>query len=106
MKKVIAAIENGRQRGASRFIESDDTRYCCSAAIQKHDEEYKAHVSVIREENFYRDEFDILFTRSFSDLQGAIDCVNSNGEIRFDEFAALKGQKIFNPAIDEENEAR
>ena len=104
MEEIVAAIENGKQRGSSRSLERDGTTYWCDAAIQKHDGQYKAHVSVIREENMTCEEFEIFFTRGFSDLQGAIDCVNSNGEIRFDEFAVLRGQRIFNPVFAEENE--
>ena len=104
MGNLFVQIEKGKQRGATRSIEIDGHMYWCSAGIQKHNKTYKAHVSVIREDNMASENYDVLFTRSFSDLKKAIDCVNSNGHIRFDEFSVVKGQKIFNPEFDEENE--
>ncbi len=104
MNGLVRAIENGKQRGSSKSVTIDGTIIWCSAAIQKYNEKYKAHVSVIKNDNIVTETFDILFTREFITLTEAIECIDTNGCVKFEEFTALKGQKIFCPDFSEENE--
>jgi len=106
MTDSATAIESGKQRGVSRSLTIDSEKLWCDAAIQKHDGVYKAHVSVIRERNMDADNYELYFTRSFSTLKDAVECINSNGHLQFDQFSVLRGNKIFNPEFDEEITAK
>ena len=101
-QNIIDSIESGKQRGARLCIESDGVRSWCDAAIQKYEGVYKTHISVIKEQNMEAENYDIYCTLNFADLSKAIDFVNTNGHVRFHQFAALEGQKIFNPKGDED----
>ena len=104
MNKLVSAIELGKQRGLSKNISIDGNSYWVDAAIQKYEGAYKAHVSVIKESNMAAEVYDVCFTREFLDLDSAILCIESNGSIKFNEFIALKGQQVFDPSANEENE--
>lgn len=104
MKQLKGRIESGRQSGYSKNITRDKTSLWCDAAIQKHQENYIVHVSVIKEENMAQEKYEVYFTRKFSKIDDAYKCVEENGFVKLNEFNVLKGQKIFNPNIIEEND--
>ncbi|TAA41706.1 hypothetical protein [Corallincola spongiicola] len=104
MKKISEAIEAGKQRGHSGEYSIEGEEYYCSAAIQKYGFVYKAHLSIIKESDMAQEAFKECFTREFSCLKEAIRCIEESGPIKFSLFESLKGQKLFNPAFNEENE--
>jgi len=104
MNDLLNAIESGKQRGFSKSISIDGMKYCIGSAIQKYQGKYKAHVYKIKESNMDSEIFDVCFTRAFLTLDEAIKCIGDNGDIQFNELTILKGQKLFNPKFDEENE--
>ena len=104
MKEILSAIEAGRQKGCSGVYLIGDIEWYCSAAIQKHGSVYKAHVSIIKEDDMATEFYKVYFTREFSNLESAIQCVEENSPIKVSSFGALKAQKLFNPAFNEENE--
>ena len=104
MQKLLKAIESGKQRGFSKSLIINDKIYWCGAAIQKYDGQYKVHVYMIEENKMVREEYDVYFTIGFTSIAQAINCVELNSIIKLSEFSALKGQKMFNPAFNEENE--
>lgn len=104
MEDNIQAIEAGKQRGLSKSTEINGVKYWCGAAIQKQGQEYFVHVYVIDEENMAQEKYEVYFTRIFPSLDEAVKSIDSNGHVKYSEFNALKGQKLFNPGIHEENE--
>jgi hypothetical protein len=48
-----------------------------------------------------QEKFEKIITRSFNDVQDAIDFLGLNSTIKLDDLAPCKGQKIFNPRFDE-----
>jgi hypothetical protein len=102
IEALIKSIQEGSQRGCSKFLIVDGSRFYCSAAIQKFNGSYKAHVCIIEESKMACEEFKESFTRTFSTIDEAIDCINSYSLIKFNEFNVLKGQKVFSPECDEE----
>ncbi|NOQ72095.1 MAG: hypothetical protein GQ574_08845 [Crocinitomix sp.] len=104
MTGLIEKIESGKQRGHSKKTEIEGIIYWCDAAIQKYYGNYRVHVSLIKERNMDQEKYDIYFTREFSTIGEAFLCVKENGQINLEEFSALKGQKIFNASLIEEND--
>jgi len=105
MNELIAAIKAGKQRGYSNDFTIDGDVCYCSAAIQKIDGAFKAHVSIIKESNMTAEVYEVYFTRGFATLESAIRCIEDNGPIKVASFKAIKGQKIFDPFFNEENGA-
>jgi hypothetical protein len=104
VKELIEEIETGKQRGFSKKVLIEGIAYWCNAAIQKFQGKYKVHVSSIKEENMSLEKYEIYFTREFNHIEDAFACVKENGPIELNEFSVLKGQRIFNPAFNEEND--
>ena len=104
MKEIFSGIEAGKQRGASGVFSIEGFDCYCSAGIQKVGSTYKAHVSIIREEDMASENFRVLFTREFTSIENAVECIEKNSPIKVSSFHALKGQRLFNPAFNEENE--
>ncbi len=62
MKQVVRDIESGKQRGFSKNTYVNNYSMWCNAAIQKYNRNYRAHVSVIKEENIAQEKYEIYFT--------------------------------------------
>jgi len=77
MNKIIQAIENGKQRGASKNIVIKGVTYWADAAIQKYQGLYQVHVSLIKEDKMVSEEYDIYFSRSFHTIEQAFNCIKS-----------------------------
>lgn len=101
MSTLTQDIEAGKQRGHSKSIKLNGVNYWCGAAIQKYQENYKAHVFRIKEEDIAAEEYEVYLTKEFESLDEAIRCVGEKGNIPINEFGPLKGQKIFNPSWEE-----
>ena len=104
IEALMRSIEEGKQRGCSKFLIIDGISFSCMAAIQKFNDSYKAHVCIIEESKMASEEYKELFTRSFSTLDEAIVCIDTYSLIKFNEFKILKGHKVFDPEFDEEND--
>ena len=104
MNSLTQAIEEGKQRGHSKFEKIGDEQYLHQAAIQKVNSKYRAHVSKIREQDMACEHYEIYFTREFESLPHAVACIEDNSPINFSDLKPCKGQKIFNANWLEENE--
>ena len=104
MNRNSLAIEKGKQLGHSKSEISKGVVYWCDAAIQKYNDKYKVHVSIIQDDKMVMEKYDLYFTREFSCLNDAIICMEKYSSIVFTDLTRCKGQKIFNPMINEENE--
>ena len=100
MMDLLADIENGRQRGHSTYLKIDSAMYLCGAAIQKYEDRYKVHIYQIMEQKMAAEDYDFCHYKDFLTIEEAMLWINQNSRIKFEEFRRLKGQKMFNPALD------
>lgn len=89
-------IDQGKQVGRTISAGDDDPTWF-SAAIQKWQGQYAAHVSEIRESNMVAEEYDREITIAQPTLEEAERFIEVNSPIEFSTLAPCKGQKIFNP---------
>ena len=100
-----SAIERGKQRGCAKSMEVAGSLVWFSAGIQRCKGKYVAHVSEIADEAMPGEYYSKFFTRAFDTLDEAAGCVQSNSPILLADLGPLKGQLLFNPAIEEELDA-
>lgn len=104
LNSIREAIELGHQRGHTKAIQICNETHWCDAAIQKQEVLYFAHVSQIAEKDMAAGRYAVYFTRSFESLDAAIEAIEQQSPIKFDEFGPLAGQLIFRPRSLEEND--
>lgn len=83
MKRLAIEIESSKQIGCPTHITLNGDSLWCDAAIQKHNGNYIAHVSIIKEENMAQEKYDLFFTKEFPSLEDAFRCIEENRFIKF-----------------------
>ena len=103
MSELKESIESGKQRGVSSNMIIKDISCWADAAIQKYNNNYIVHVSLIEEHNMASEKYKKYFTRSFSTFDQALSCIENESEFSINELGPIKGQLIFDPEHNEEN---
>ncbi|MCA8830859.1 hypothetical protein [Hymenobacter pini] len=99
--RVKEWIEAGKQVGKSDYFNEGNERYLLSIGVQKWDNEYKLYLFKANEAKKidldYYDIEGVIRVTSFRDL---VNLINMLSPFKFAELAPIKGQKMFNPALD------
>ena len=102
MNDLEFSIEKGDQRGVSKNLIIEGISYWSDAAIQKYNNSYVVHVSLIEEQDMTSEKYKKYFTRSYETYELAVSCIEKESEFLISDFSPIKGQLIFNPEYNEE----
>lgn len=102
-EKLIAAIENGKQRGVRMIINCGGVNTAYTYAVQKINGKYIAFINEYDLDNYYEHELEHtekIFV--YGSLEELISNFDHKYGVNFEDFRRSKGQKFFNPDLYEQ----
>ncbi len=100
LDQVTKLVQEGRQLGVKfSYLVNGETLFAY-VGIQKWKGQFKVYIFEILEAKMVMDEEEREILKSFEVLEDAIDFIEANTYVKFEQFTSWKGSKIFNPKFE------